>query len=309
MLPFFSIIIPCHNVAHSVMGTLNSVAAQNERAFEVIAVNDGSSDTTLHVLESFNASFPFVIIDQKNKGLGGARNAGVTVAHGEFLAFLDADDLWEPEKLERVRETLHETGADLVCHDEYFVRAGTTVRNHRYGPRTKYLDLLFHGNCLSPSAVTVRRDAVVSLGGFSEDRRGHGVEDYGLWMRLARVGRKFYYLHESLGSYVLHDANMSAGPDFQECERFILEQHFSHLDATNPALARKISKRRALNDACAGWSRFQRGQWVAAFGDYQRALRGDFFGTTVWKYMAIGTFREIIRQTSTKLGKPKGTPA
>jgi glycosyltransferase involved in cell wall biosynthesis len=308
MANFFSVIIPCYNVAESVLPTLQSVQAQTDRSFEVLAINDGSTDATLSILKGFKADFPMRIVNQENKGLGGARNAGIAAAQGEYLAFLDADDIWEPEKLARVRHALAETGADLICHDEYFVQSETILEEHRYGPRMKYLDLLLEGNCLSPSAVTVRREAVTGEGGFSEDRRGHGVEDYDLWMRLARAGHTFYFLHENLGSYILHETNMSAGADFQERERFILERHFAELDVNDRILARRISKRRALNDACIGWSRFQRGQWIAAFRDYRRALRGDFFGRKVWKYMVFGSCRELARVIGRSLGlKNKGT--
>jgi glycosyltransferase involved in cell wall biosynthesis len=307
MTNFFSVIIPCYNVADSVLTTLQSLQSQTNRDFEAIAVNDGSTDATLSVLEGFEADFPLRIVNQENKGLGGARNAGIAAAQGTYLAFLDADDIWEPEKLTRVRHALTETGADLICHDEYFVQSGIIIEEHRYGPRMKYFDLLLEGNCLSPSAVTVRREAVTDEGGFSEDRRGHGVEDYDLWMRLARAGHAFHFLHEILGSYILHETNMSAGADFQERERFILERHFAELDSSDRILAQRISKRRALNDACIGWSRFQRGKRIAAFSDYRRALRGDFFGRKVWKYMVLGSCRELVRVIGRSLGlKNKG---
>jgi len=302
--PYFSVIIPCYNVAESVLPTLKSVGAQTIRDFEVIAVDDGSTDDTAGVLQAFEADFPMRIVSQENKGLGGARNAGIAEARGDFLAFLDADDLWEPGKLERVRQVLEETGCDLVCHDEFFVQGGTVLREHRYGPRSRYLELLFEGNCLSPSAVTVRRGLVTDAGGFTEDRRGHGIEDYDLWMRLARDGCRFNFLHETLGSYILHETNMSAGADFQERERFILERHFAELDHGDPGLARRVRKRRAMNDACVGWSRFQRGQWRAAFADYLRALRGDVFGKLVWKYMVLGSLRELARTAFRGGAKP-----
>ena len=295
MPPLFSVIIPCYNVAESVLPTLASLHAQRERDFEAIAVNDGSTDNTANVLRGFDTNFPLRVVEQPNKGLGGARNAGITVAQGEFLAFLDADDHWQPEKLARMKSVLAETGADLVCHDEYFERGGERLRTHVYGPRTGYHELLFEGNCLSPSAVSVRRAAVSAVGGFLEDRRGHGIEDYDLWMRLARAGYRFHFLHEPLGSYVLHDTNMSAGADFQARERFVLERHFAELDADAPGIRRKIAKRRAINDAITGWGRFQRGEWRAAFGHYLQALRGDFFGKRTWKYMVLGSCLEIAR--------------
>jgi len=286
--PAFSIIIPCYNVAASVLPTLNSVAAQTHRDFEAIAVNDGSTDDTGDVLASFENNFPCRIVTQENRGLGGARNAGIKVARGTYLAFLDADDLWAPEKLARVHASLRESRADLVCHDEWFVQDGRVIENHAYGPHDTYLDLLFKGNCLSPSAVVVRRDVVEGVGGFSEDRRGHGVEDYDLWMRLAKAGARFHFLHETLGSYVLHGSNMSEMGDFQEREGVVLERHFAELDAADPVIRRGIRRRRALYHACVGWGRFRNRRLADACRFYARSLAGNPFGAKVWRYMVLG---------------------
>jgi teichuronic acid biosynthesis glycosyltransferase TuaG len=286
--PFFSVIIPCYNVEESVLPTLRSVEAQGFRDFEVIAVNDGSTDTTGEVLASYAAGFPFRVVTQENRGLGGARNSGIAAAEGRFLAFLDADDLWAPNKLARVFDCLQETGADLVCHDEWFEQDGRVIAEHRYGPHARYHDLLFKGNCLSPSAVAVRRQAVLDVGGFTEDRRSHGVEDYDLWMRLADAGAKIHFLHETLGTYVLHGSNMSEMGDFQEREGVVLERHFAALDMNDAMIRRLVRRRRALYHACVGWGRFRKGRIGEAVRFYLRALTENPFERKLWRYVILG---------------------
>ena len=97
--PLISVVIPCYNVGRYIHGCLESVLAQTFRSFEVVCVNDGSSDNTLQEIEAFNDE-RIRVITQKNRGLSGARNTGINASRGIFVALLDADDLWHPAKLE-----------------------------------------------------------------------------------------------------------------------------------------------------------------------------------------------------------------
>ena len=209
----FSIIVPCYNVEKTVVRTLDTIKNQTYLNYEVIAVNDGSNDNTADVLNNYmnRNNIDFKVIRQVNKGLGAARNSGIRAAKYDIVAFLDADDLWHPDKLRRVCEAFEKRAdVDLVCHDEDVVKNGKKIRQNVYGPYSTYEDLLFKGNCLSGSAVAVKKEKLFEVGLFSEDLTFHGVEDYDLWMKLARKKAKFYYLHEILGEYVLHEDNMTS---------------------------------------------------------------------------------------------------
>lgn len=213
MLIQFSVIVPCYNTEKTVISTLDSIKNQTYQNFEIIAVNDGSTDNTLNILETYKLhnGINLKVINQENKGLGGARNTGIREAQGTYIAFLDADDLWYPEKLFRVMQILSKNPEiNIVCHDEDVLKNERILRRNFYGPFKTYEKLLFKENCLSPSAVVVNRKILLDVGLFSEDRSIHGVEDYDLWLKLARKGAVFYYLHEILGAYVLHEGNMSA---------------------------------------------------------------------------------------------------
>ena len=100
-MPLASIIVPAFNVAKTLPATLNALLAQTFSDFEIIVVNDGSTDTTEALLQEYEGTPGFKVITQRNRGLAGARNTGIAAARGLYIGFCDADDLWVPEKLER----------------------------------------------------------------------------------------------------------------------------------------------------------------------------------------------------------------
>ena len=146
----------------------------------------------------------------KNDGIiAYSRNRGIKNAKGEWIAFLDSDDVWKPEKLEKVRDAInHNPQAILVCHDEWYVVDGETKKRLRYGPaeRNFYEKLLFKRNYLSTSAVCLRREIAIETDGFSERKDFVTAEDYEYWIRLAQVG-EFYFIKEILGEFHIHGEN------------------------------------------------------------------------------------------------------
>ncbi len=211
--PLISVVIPAYNAASFIEQTLETVAAQTLRDFEVLVVDDGSRDAAKAVAEGFLARHGLrgQCLRQDNKGIAGARNTGVRAGSGAYIAFLDHDDIWFPEKLETtMAEFESHPEADLVCHNEEIVKDGKVVRVSRNGPAAgrMYERLLFLGNALSPSAVTLRRSKLLEVGGFRENLEFNTVEDYDLWMRLSRICR-FRFLDRVLGRYQLVERGAS----------------------------------------------------------------------------------------------------
>jgi len=217
----FSIIVPCFNAGQTLHYCLESVVQQTYENFELIAVNDGSSDDTPEILDDFAKKIPgMTILHQKNKGLGESRNAALGLATGEYVLFLDADDFWCPSKLEQIFESLQSIDCDLLCHNEWavipFEKKFKKLRVLQHGPFKSFENLLIYGNSLSPSAVAVKLSVIKSVGFFSTDKKLHGCEDWDLWIKLAENGAKFEYVDKVLGSYVLHENNMSNEGTFYE---------------------------------------------------------------------------------------------
>lgn len=162
------------------------------------------------VVESFDD--PRIrLVNFANHGIiAAARNHGLSLTQAPFVAFLDSDDFWYPKKLERCLQKLAQ-GYDLVCHGEVWAGPGDLRRTVRYGPeaRATYENLLLEGNCISTSAVVVRREWLERTGAFSEQIEFVTAEDYELWLKLAREGARIGFVDEVLGEYRIHAGNQS----------------------------------------------------------------------------------------------------
>jgi glycosyltransferase involved in cell wall biosynthesis len=187
--PTVSVVIPAYNVAWCVRKAIDSVLAQEGCDFELIVVNDGSTDDTATVLAGYGRAIR--VLDQPNGGMSSARNAGIRAARGEFVAFLDADDWWLPGKLGRQVALMRQRPELGFCSCVARVEDmdGKLVNQWRCpkweGPLVVYL---FQGGASVPgssSAVVARRDLVLAAGGFDESLRG--AEDPDLWIRLAAM--------------------------------------------------------------------------------------------------------------------------
>lgn len=178
-----SVIIPSYNRADLLERTLNSVLKQTLQPSEIIVVDDGSTDHTAALITD---EFSHVILlQQDNLGVSRARNKGIASAHGEWLAFLDSDDEWLPNKLERQQQALMADSSHLICHcDEVWIRKGRRV--NPMNKHAKHGGEIFH-YCLprcviSPSAVLIHGSVFTRIGGFDEHLPA--CEDYDLWLRI-----------------------------------------------------------------------------------------------------------------------------
>ena len=208
--PLVSIIIPTYNHAQFLESAIDSVRAQTVENWEVIVVNNFSQDNTTELVSSYKDKRIRLVNFANNGNIASSRNKGIELTNAPYVAFLDSDDLWYPEKLSRCLHLLQQ-GYDLVCNSEAWVKQGSERRVVHYGPqaRASYKSLLLEGNCLSTSAVVVRRELLVCAGGFSTQQEFITAEDYELWLKLARLGAKFGFLREVLGEYLIHEGNQS----------------------------------------------------------------------------------------------------
>lgn len=188
--PLVSVVIPAYNAAWCVRRALDSVLAQTFRDFEVIVVDDGSTDETADVLDDYDA--PVRVVSKPNGGLSSARNAGIRAATGRYVAFLDADDWWLPEKLTRQVELMEDRSELVFCSTAARIEAPDDTSLGEWRCRCDArptLEAIFVVNAHvagSGSAVMVRRTVLARVGGF--DERLRSLEDIDMWMRLAAVG-------------------------------------------------------------------------------------------------------------------------
>lgn len=209
MNPLVSVIVPTFNGATFVRATLESVFAQDYRPIEVIVCDDGSSDGTLAILAEYESRIR--LVRQTNRGVAAARNSAAAIARGELLAFLDHDDLWEPNMLATLVPMLvARTDCGLIYADAWIIDSRGELR----GKRGRFLhyaegaifDRLLHGNFIPVETTLMRADLFRELGGY--DVRLRYLEDYELCLRLARRTRVAFHAGP-LARYRIHDHNLS----------------------------------------------------------------------------------------------------
>lgn len=179
-----SVIIPAYNRAWCLPEAIDAVLAQTYRDYELIVVDDGSTDETASILTGYDDKIRR--IRQANRGVSAARNLGVQKARGELIAFLDSDDLWKPEKLARQVAFFDRHPDAMICQtEEIWIRRGVRVNpKQRHRKPSGWIFEPSLALCLvSPSAVMMRRELLEKTGGFDETLPA--CEDYDLWLRVS----------------------------------------------------------------------------------------------------------------------------
>lgn len=200
-----SIIIPVFNGEARVAAAIDSVLAQRfEGDVEIIVVNDGSSDDTSGVVKRFGERVR--LVEQENRGLAGARNSGVRVSSGDYITFLDDDDIWMPEKLAKMMAILvHEPECAMAYSDALVVDPSGRQTGERYVPidqrrAPSLTDLLSRAWNILPSSIVIPRSIFERCGGFCEQIRGGCCEDTYFYLRVREQGC-FEYIDEPLLLY------------------------------------------------------------------------------------------------------------
>ncbi|MBZ5700350.1 MAG: glycosyltransferase family 2 protein [Acidobacteriia bacterium] len=274
-MPKVSVIIPVYNGGKYIAATLETVFAQTFRDFEVIVINDGSSDGTEQVLSPYRGRIVYLLNDHGGPAL--SRNRGLDAASGTHIAFLDADDLWHPEKLEKqvaCAEAHPEYGiitTDAAVFDGTGILA-TSSKAGKHIPSGFVLEHLLFDNWIGTSCAMVRRECFEKVGKFDEERFVWG-EDWIMWMRIA-AHYPVYFLDEVLVQYRVHPQGYSRANlekhfqdllyDLDKLERFIPKL------SARPELVREARFRLCLR---SGWDDLQSLEVDRARDKLRRAVR------------------------------------
>lgn len=290
--PLISVVIPTYNHAHFLKESLGSVVAQTFANWEALVIDNSSTDKTREVVEGF--SDPRIRFYQiQNQGvIAKSRNFGIQKAQGEYIAFLDSDDFWFPSKVEKCLKRLQE-GSNLVCHSElWFGEAWGKVVHYGPAAAATFEHLLYSGNCISTSAVVLRKELLDKWGGFSEDRQFVTAEDYDLWLRFAQAGECAVFINEILGTYRIHTGGASSS--VEKNARAIIavsEKYFSIASSRtqNRGILERQCRANIFYAAARGFHRVgdrksERKYFLRAIGKYPLHFKS-------WLFLVAGLFR------------------
>jgi teichuronic acid biosynthesis glycosyltransferase TuaG len=210
-----SIIMPAYNAERYILSSIQSVINQSFQNWELIIIDDGSTDNTAKIVKSIQeVDDRIVYFYQQNKRLGAARNSGFKIAKGNWIAFLDSDDLWKPSKLELQVDFVEKNQVDVVFTDgdilieqtqekqPYITRSGWFTGDEMY-------DILYVENIVPVLSVLMNRSWIDKIGQQDESMSIFGCEDWDYWLRIAKSGGKFYGISEKLFYYRVHSQAMS----------------------------------------------------------------------------------------------------
>jgi glycosyltransferase involved in cell wall biosynthesis len=301
-VPAVSVIVPTYKHRDYVLVTLDSVFAQSFNDFELIVVNDGSPDDTAAVLKPLADAGRIRYVEQPNAGQAAARNRGLELAGGEFVAFLDDDDLWPADKLEWQVAALREDGGVAIGGASRRLENGVleTVAETDNRRLISLRSLFGYNPFFSPGQVLIRTDVLRGLGGF--DAAIWGSDDLDLWMRLAHAG-DFWHVDRVALHYRLHATNAS-----HAWERMIVNAR--KVFAKNVALLPERDRRTAIK-VSQRWLYFYGGServqnvWSGRLGAAAKAVR-HFVGPALRDgYLATAIVRDLVPRKLRRAIRPE----
>ncbi len=209
-----SVVTPCYNCEKYLADTLNSVFRQTVLPYEIVLVDDGSTDGTVDLIENLigeHSEICIRLVKQKNSGPGAARNAGIQAAKGDWIAFLDSDDIWRKKKIERVLEAIAlNQDAIMIANDICEIyedgRRQEVFLHTYYNPEESAFVQLYHGCFLSTSSVCVKKEILEKVGGFDITLRS--AQDYDLWLRVSQEG-DIVFIPEIFEEYRIRSGSVS----------------------------------------------------------------------------------------------------
>lgn len=287
-----SVVMPTYNRADFIEQAIDSVLEQSYKNIELFVIDDGSTDGTKVLLDKYESDPRFNYIYQPNQGQSVARNHGIKLSSGEYLSFVDSDNAWFLDKLEKlVTVAESHAGFDIFYGDGVSIDVNgdeiTRLNMPRFsGKITKHL---LQDNCVSFNTTLVRKKCFDEMGGFNEKDRF--AEDYELWLRFS-TRYQFMYIPELLAYYRVMEDQISSDK----------ETRFASNKALVEMFLEKFPDAASQSEINEGWCRFyvrngrylaQSGELKQAFGAYLKALKYKPFGLPPWRAIA----RLIIKRS------------
>jgi glycosyltransferase involved in cell wall biosynthesis len=246
-IPEVSVIMPCYNHSRYLPESIESILGQSYGDLELIIADDCSSDNSVDVIESFKRRDKRIIgiYNKENKGASGSRNSAMTASKGNYVAFCDADDVWEKEKLRiQMNCMLNNRGYAAIHSDSTIIDGQGNPTGERFSSlhqSKKRSGSLFHELCIANfiniQTVLLRRQCVNDVGLFEEDIKY--VEDWIYWVKVANRFN-FFYIDEPLGRYRVHEG--STNKNIEGCTKNLIKG-YNRILSNFPDIPKKIRAR------------------------------------------------------------------
>ena len=279
IMPKVSVIIPVYNAEKFISETIESVIAQTYQDWEIIAVDDGSTDKTLEILKEHEKklSKKLRVITQKNSGVSIARNTGVAAANGEYIAFLDHDDLWMPRKLEKQVKLLDSNRTlGLVYSDSYQIDGAGNLKKDTFFHSTKpfrgnVFNELFYINFIPCLTAVVRKEVLDKVGPFNP--KYNIAEEYDLFLKIAERW-PVDFIEQPLAKYRFHAGSFSKNIDISVYEDFqIIEYWLKKKPHLKKELKYKIKLKKARSYMSLIWYYLRKHEFRKAIGEIKNFVK------------------------------------
>jgi glycosyltransferase involved in cell wall biosynthesis len=275
-MPLVSVIIPAFNSEKTIQETIDSVLNQTLHDLEIIVINDGSQDATLEVASGIS-DFRIKIFSYPNAGVSASRNRGLKQASGEYIAFLDADDLWTPDKLERQLQALKSQPNAAVAYSwtDWIDESGRFLRpgGHITKNGNVHRHLLLRDFVESGSNPLIRKEALMKVGGFNEALSA--AADWEMWLRLA-AQYEFVSIPSPQVLYRVSSQSMSANVWKMEAESLqVIEQVFNQVPESLSLKRQVLGQRYQYLTLKALEGQLERHRGFIAIRFFQQAIRND----------------------------------
>lgn len=299
-MPKASVIIPTYNMAGHVCQAIESVLSQTYKDFEIIIVNDGSTDNTQKVLKRYHKNKKIRIINQNNRGPCCARNAGISQSRGKYVSWLDADDIWRKDMLEKQIGFLEKHKQIYIVHSNVYrfdnnigdAKVRTLLFDVNNASETTLMKHILSGDYHVNNTQVSRKKCIKDAGLFDVNLSKLGCEDFDLWFRLLRK-YKNAYINEPLAYYRRNPAGFSKNlPRIEQGRRYVLDKLFS--DPTLPKQIANMKKAAYANmylDFCV--TNFHQRKYLQSCKNALRALIRDpfIFERKIRRFIAFGSYQ------------------
>jgi glycosyltransferase involved in cell wall biosynthesis len=293
MQPFISVIIPTYNSENFITKTLETLYSQTYNNYEVIVSDDGSTDNTVEAARAFFDRYEHrenKILINSHEGAAAARNRGIEVANGDWISFLDSDDLWFEKKLSKVADYILRNYIDIVCHSA-IVKSNEkeilVIRHNFHNYNVSPFLSLYRSNSLGTSAVTVKKALLTEA--WLLDKSLPAAHDYDLWLRMAMVPDvKIGFIKEPLAYYITRKGNISSNIEKRlECLLTIGEKYYKDLKKSSnfPRIERARYRGRAFASS---------GLALIRMGNLKRGFVLLFTGLARWPFRFDWIIKLII---------------